>query len=138
MPIQRKLALAAALAALAGAAHADPCTAPVTGYQPGDVVRGRVVYAVDGDSLCLDLGHRQWLEIREARWFAPEAGTYGAYRARQVMRQQVGRQAVCTVARGFNGRTFSYDRVIASCRIDGQPVALIMRAAGVKPGGRGR
>ena len=138
--MQRALALGAFLSALASAAHADPCTAPVTGYQPGDVVRGRVVYAVDGDGLCLELGHGRgrWLEIREARWFAPELSTYAGFRAREVMRQQVGRGAVCTVARGFKGQTFSYDRVIASCRIDGQPIGQIMRDAGVKPGGRGR
>lgn len=140
MTIKRAWALAAALAALAGAAHADPCTAPVTGYRPGDVIRGRIAYAVDGDSLCVALGRGrgQWLEVREAFWFAPELDSPAGRSAQHVMRQLVGRSAVCTVSRSFTGHTFSFDRVVASCRIDGQPIGQIMRAAGVKPGGRGR
>jgi hypothetical protein len=53
------------------------------------------------------------------------------------MDRLVGRRAVCTVRRGQGGRTSSYDRVIATCSVDGVPIGVRMRAAGVKPGGRG-
>jgi len=49
-----------------------------------------------------------------------------------------GRPAVCTVQRGKNGRTSSYDRVIASCSIDGVRLGALMRDAGVGEGGRGK
>lgn len=136
----RALFIAAALVLAAGAAQADPCEAPVTGYRPGQVIAAPIIYAGDGDSLCLALGRdrSQWLEIREARWFAPELHEPGGREAKRVMDQLVGRRAVCTVERGHDGRTSSYDRVIAACRVDGQPIGVIMRAAGIQPGGRGR
>lgn len=136
----RALVIAAGLALVAGAAHADPCEAPVSGYRAGTVITAPIIYAGDGDSLCLALGRdrSQWLEIREARWFAPELHEAGGREAKRVMDRLVGRRAVCTVERGQNGRTSSYDRVVAACRVDGQPIGAIMRAAGIQPGGRGR
>lgn len=136
-----RLSLAAlALAAFAGAAQADPCEAPVSGYRPGQVISAPIIYAGDGDSLCLALGSGpgQWLEIREAAWFAPELAEPGGRDAKRVMDRLVGRRAVCTVQRGQGGRTTSYDRVIAACRVDGVWVGEIMRRAGILEGGRGR
>jgi len=54
------------------------------------------------------------------------------------MDRLVGRRAICTVERGHNGSTRSYDRVIASCSVDGQAIGQIMGQAGVAQGGRGR
>ncbi|PIB91281.1 nuclease [Caulobacter sp. FWC2] len=136
----RALIIAAGLALTAGAAHADPCEAPVSGYRAGQVIAGPVIYAGDGDSLCVALGRdrAQWVEIREARWFAPELHEPGGREAKRVMDRLVGRRAVCIVERGQNGRTSSYDRVIAACSVDGRPIAEHMRRDGIAEGGRGR
>lgn len=136
-----RLSLAAlALALVATQAQADPCTAPVSGYRPGQVISAPISYSGDGDSLCLALGRdpSQWLEIREADWMAPELNEPGGREAKRVMDRLVGRRAVCTVERGKNGRTSSFDRVIAACRVDGVPIGVRMRAAGIAEGGRGR
>jgi hypothetical protein len=131
--------LAVGLALVASAAQADPCEAPVRGYKPGDRLVGLVWYAGDGDSLCIGQGSNptSWIEIREARWFAPELHEPGGREAKRVMDSLVGKRAVCTVERGQGGRTHSYDRVIAACRVHGRLIADIMAAAGVRPGGRG-
>lgn len=136
----RALIIAAGLALVASSAHADPCEAPVSGYKAGTVITATIIHAIDGDGLCLAMGRdpSRWLEIREARWFAPELRETGGREAKRVMDGLVGRRAVCTVERGHNGRTSSYDRVVAACRVDGRPIGDIMRAAGVQPGGRGR
>lgn len=66
------LGIAAVL--LVSPALADPCTARVTGYQPGQAVAGTVRYVGDGDGLCV--GPRRdpatWTEIRLADFYAPE------------------------------------------------------------------
>lgn len=136
----RALFIAAGLALVAGAAQADPCEAPVSGYKAGTVITAPIIHSIDGDGLCLMLGREpsRWLEIREARWFAPELREAGGREAKRVMDRLVGRRAVCTVERGQNGRTSSYDRVIAACRVDGRPIGAIMRESGIRPGGRGR
>lgn len=136
----RTLTLSAAVAMLAGTALADPCEAPVTGYRPGQVISAPIIHSIDGDGLCLALGRHpsDWLEIRESQFYAPELNTPEGRRAKRVMDSLIGKRAVCTVERGKNGATRSYDRVIAACRVDGAPIAVRMRAAGITPGGRGR
>lgn len=133
-----RLAIITATLALATAAHADPCTAPVSGYKPGQVVSGSVIYVGDGDSLCLALGRdpSQWLEIRESDFNAPEINTREGRAAKVTMDRLIGRRAVCTVQRGRNGRVTSFDRVIAACRVDGVPIGVRMRATGISEGGR--
>lgn len=135
----RTVALAALLTLAATAAAADPCEAPVRGYKAGDRIAGLVWYAGDGDSLCVgnEPYPSTWIEIREADWFAPELHAPGGKAAKAVMDRFVGRRAVCTVRRGQNGRTSSYDRVIAACSVDGVAIGVRMRAAGIAPGGRG-
>ncbi|RRN64659.1 nuclease [Caulobacter sp. 602-1] len=135
-----RLGAAAAFTLIAGVAAADPCEAPVSGYRPGQRVSAPIIYVGDGDSFCLALGRdpSQWLEIREARWFAPELHDLGGREAKRAMDRLVGRRATCTVERGHNGQTQSYDRVIAACTVDGLPIAEHMRRAGIAPGGRGR
>lgn len=46
-----RVALTAAILAIATPALADPCTARVDGYKPGQKITGLVWYAGDGDSL---------------------------------------------------------------------------------------
>lgn len=136
----RLLTIAAGAALVASAAHADACEAPVRGFKPGDRISGVIRYAGDGDSLCIGPNQdpNTWIEIREARWFAPELNEPGGREAKRVMDRLVGHRAACTVERGQNGKTSSYDRVIAACRVDGLPIGAIMQAAGIQAGGRGR
>jgi endonuclease YncB( thermonuclease family) len=139
-----RCALTAAFAGLALAlgmsqAHADPCTAPVRGFKAGDRLTGLIWYAVDGDGLCISNSPSPttWIEIRESDFMAPELNEPGGRKAKVVMDRLVGRRAVCTVRRGFNGRVVSYDRVVAACRVDGRSIGEIMAGAGVAQGGRG-
>lgn len=128
------------LALVATQAKADPCTAKVTGYRPGDRISGLVWHSIDGDGLCVGASPTPstWIEIREADFYAPELRTPSGRDAKRVMDQLVGKRAVCSVQLGQNGRTANFDRVIAACRIDGASIATIMRRAGVREGGRGR
>lgn len=133
--------IAAALAALsATAALADPCEASVTGYRAGSVVSGVIRYVGDGDGLCIGdaTDPLAWLEVRLADFYAPELHEAGGRQAKAVLDRFLGRRAICTVGRGPNGSTRSYDRVIASCVVDGRSLADQLRAAGVVEGGRGR
>ena len=80
-----------------------------------------------------------WTEIRLADFFAPELSTpAGRAAAASLTRMVMGKRAVCTAERGQNGRTYSYDRLIAVCRIEGVSVGEMMRRAGVTEGGNGR
>lgn len=135
-----RAALVISFLAFAAPAHADPCEAPVAGYKPGQKIIGLVWYAGDGDSLCVGPSPNPstWIEIREARWFAPELNEPGGRQAKKAMDRLVGHRAICTVERGHNGSTRSHDRVIAACSVDGQPIGRIMARAGVAQGGRGR
>lgn len=82
----RVLIIASALL-FAVPALADPCTASVDGYRPGQRIAGLVWYAGDGDSLCVGPSPdpRTWIEVREARWFAPELNEPGGRKAKAVM-----------------------------------------------------
>ena len=138
----RALALAALLALCATQAHADPCTAPVTGYRAGAVVTGTVRYVGDADSLCIGQGPdpKTWIEIRLADFYGPELNAAGGRAAKQTLVDLTkGTVAVCTVRQSDRGpKTYSYDRLIAQCRVDGASLGDLMRGAGVKEGGNGR
>lgn len=121
-------------------AVADPCGAPVEGYRAGAVVTGQVRYVGDGDSICVgpSVDPAGWVEVRLADWFAPELAEPGGQHAKAAMqRAAMGRAASCVVEQGHNGRTYSYDRVIASCSVGGRDLGDLMRASGVPEGGRG-
>lgn len=135
------VAVGAAIAMIATAAHADPCEAPVKGYKAGAQVSGMVVYVGDGDGLCVALGPSpdRWVEIRLADFYAPELHEPGGKVAKaELDRLTFGQRVTCTARRGDGGRTYSYDRLIATCTIDGKDVGDLMRAAGIEEGGRGR
>jgi micrococcal nuclease len=131
--------LVAAFLAAATAAQADPCKAiPDRGPAPADLRRGavfegRVVYVGDGDSLCVARGLTQsnWVEVRLEDFYAPE------------LREPAGRQAKDALTRVAFGRRLqcrairqSYDRMVASCTLNGVSVGDLMRRAGVAEGGR--
>lgn len=130
---------AAALSLLPTTAQADPCEARVTNYQAGQVIAGRLMYVADGDSICIGEGRnpRHWVEVRLVDWSAPELSQRGGFEAKAVMDRLRGAPVECTVRLGYNGRTTSYDRVLASCLIAGVSAAEHMRRAGIVQGGRG-
>jgi hypothetical protein len=130
-----------ALAAIAAPALADPCEAPVNRFRAGQTFAGEVRYVGDGDSICIGLGPSPatWIEVRLADWFAPELHEPGGALAKATMvRIALGQRAVCTVERGRNGRTYTFDRVVAVCRVRRDSLAVLMRQAGIPEGGRGR
>jgi endonuclease YncB( thermonuclease family) len=122
----------------ATAAHADPCTAPVTGHRPGQVITGQVRYVVDGDGLCIGKSRdpSTWTEIRLEDWSAPELSEPGGKAAKAALSRSLGAQARCTVQRGRGGWTTSFDRVIASCTVGGVSLRERMKRLGQKEGGR--
>lgn len=132
--------LASALALTAFPALADPCEAPVGGYKPGTVVVGRIRYVGDGDSFCVgqSADPASWVEIRLADWFAPELNEPGGREAKRALDRLQGQRATCVATRGHNGSTRSYDRLVATCTVNGRPIAEHMSRAGVEQGGRGR
>lgn len=127
--------------ALASAAHADPCKAiPDVGptpasARPGKIITGPVVYVADGDGICVAIGQgaQNWVEIRIADFYAPELREPGGEQAKAAMeRITMGRTVRCVTGR----RT--YDRVVATCTLNGTSLGSLMRRAGVREGGRGR
>lgn len=126
--------------ALPGLALADPCEADVTRLQAGQVITGTVRYVGDGDSICLGstADPASWIEIRLENWFAPELHDPGGAQAKASMASVAeGRAATCVVRRGRNGRSYSYDRVFATCSIGGRDLAALLQRAGGRQGGRG-
>lgn len=138
-----KLMIMAWIAAFAvvfggGQAWADPCEAPPPGRE-GAHFSGTVRYIGDGDSLCVGTSNNptSWIEVRLADFDAPELNRPGGPEARTALQRiAMGREARCTARRGRSGRVIVYDRVIATCRIDGRSVGDLMREAGVAEGGR--
>jgi micrococcal nuclease len=126
---------------LAGPALADPCKAiPDRGPAPawlasGSSFSGPVVYVGDGDSLCVAVGQgsANWVEVRLADFYAPELSAPGGAQAKAALaRIAAGRQAICLADHQ------TYDRIAAVCSIAGRNLGDLLRAAGVREGGRGR
>jgi len=124
----------------ATSASADPCEAiPEAGPLPaylsfGATFSGPVVEVIDGDSLCVAVGPtpQEWVEVRAADFYAPELATPAGRAAKAALEHLVrGKEAVCVA----NMRT--YDRIAARCRVNGQPIGTLMRAAGIGEGGAG-
>lgn len=118
-------------------ARADPCEGRLP-TRPGETLSGVVRYVGDGDSLCVgpSTNPATWIEVRLSDFDAPElhspTGRLDRDRLSGLVR---GRSLVCVAVRGRNGRVVVYDRVIASCRLDGRPVGDLLRAAGGREGG---
>jgi micrococcal nuclease len=124
----------------AGRAVADPCEAiPDEGPMPaylafGATFSGRVVDVLDGDSLCVAVGpeHKDWVEVRLADFYAPEASEAAGPAAKAALKRiTLGRTAICVAGM----RT--YDRVAARCQVAGRPIGDVMREAHIAEGGHG-
>lgn len=131
------------IALLVAAALGSPCAAPATGYRPGAVVSGEVVRVVDGDSLWLAMapGPEGCIKIRIADFYAPEVRDPGGSEATVWMAAlAAGRRLTCTAERSASNpsRTYSYDRLVAVCRVGEWSLGDLMRSAGVEEGGKGR
>ncbi len=123
--------------AVPATAHADPCEGRLPN-QAGQPFSGVVRYVGDGDGLCV--GDRAdpstWIEVRLADFNAPELNATGGRAALDQLRRLVmGRRLDCVATRGRSGRVIVYDRVIATCRLNGRRIGDLMRAAGIREGG---
>ncbi len=135
--MQRLLVLTAiSILATTVSAFADPCEAPLP-EKPGAEFSGVVSYIVDGDGLCVG-AVQGGVEVRLGDFDAPEQGQPGSQVAKDMLHKiAFGKTVVCTVcedARNPN-RCVSWDRVIATCRLDGRRIGDLMREAGIREGG---
>lgn len=99
---------------------------------------GLVRYIGDGDSLCAgpNSDPSTWIEVRLSDFNAPELHSPTGRADRDRLSGLVrGRVLTCVAVRGRNGRVIVYDRVIASCRLNGRRVGDLLRAAGGREGG---
>jgi len=125
--------------ALAGAAHADPCEAPVRDFTAGDSFSGVVRYVGDGDSLCVGrtTDPADWIEVRLGDFDAPEvASPQGEYAKSLLEAVAMGRSVQCVAGGSRGGRVVSYDRVVAICRVGGSTLGAQLKARGAPQGGR--
>ena len=130
-----RLCLTAAAGLLACAwtapALADPCEGALPAK--GTTFTGIVRYVGDGDGLCVGPAGRpdRWIEVRLADFYAPELQDAGGRDAkRRLERLVMGKPLVCRAGRR------SYDRVVASCTLNGRPLGTLLGVAGGVEGGR--
>jgi endonuclease YncB( thermonuclease family) len=122
---------------LHGAAFADPCEAELP-TKAGAVFAGTIKYVGDGDSLCVGTGSKgsAWVEVRLADFDAPELSTKEGKRGKGILeREAMGKAVSCTVTKGRSGKTTTYDRVLAVCRVGGVTIGDMLRRAGAPTGG---
>ncbi|MFO1186817.1 MAG: hypothetical protein U1E87_04835 [Alphaproteobacteria bacterium] len=99
------------------------------------MLEGRVVHIVDGDGIVLDSG----VEVRLGDFDAPEWDEPGGEEAKAALREiAYGQHVECRRCEGARNprRCTSYDRVVATCRLDGKRLGDLMRARGLRQGGR--
>lgn len=122
---------------LCSSARADPCEGKLP-TEAGTVFTGKVKYIVDGDGLCVGSGEdgATWIEVRTIDFSAPELNTSEGHDAKRIISDlALGKDIACVTTPGRNGTTFSWDRVHATCQIDGVSLAAMMRGAGAPEGG---
>lgn len=128
----------AALTLLPSLAFADPCEGPLPRHA-GQTFSGTVRYVGDGDGLCIGQSDdpSTWIEVRLADFDAPELVSPAGRAVKATLeRIAVGQQAHCVAGGGRTRRVISYDRVIATCRINGRRIGDLLREAGAEEGGR--
>lgn len=136
-PMRRLICAAAIVAALGVApALADPCQAPLPAR--GATFSGPVTYIVDGDGLCVG-ADQGGIEVRLGDFDAPEMNGPDGQKAKEALRKiAFGRTVVCTACEGARNpnKCVSYDRIVATCRLNADRLGDLMRALGIKEGGR--
>lgn len=125
----KALLLVAAVIAAPSFARADPCAGALP-RRAGETFSGAVRYVGDGDGLCVgpsdDPG--TWIEVRLADFNAAELNSPGGPAAKALLeRIAMGRQAQCVAGGGRSRRVISYDRVVATCRINGRSIGDLLR-----------
>lgn len=133
------IAAAASLLCAAGA-MADPCEAvsmdapAPAALREGATFSGSVVLVIDGDSLCVATGTAPsaWVEVRLADFNAAESRSADGPAAKAALQRiAFGEEAVCVAGNK------TYDRIAAICRIRGESIGDLMRAADVAEAGNG-
>lgn len=120
--------------ALIGTVMADPCNAPLPAA--GASFGGPITHIIDGDGICVGTD-QGGIEVRLGDFDAPELSTPEGKAAKiTIAALTMGKWADCQACEGARGRCRSYDRIIATCRIEGQTIGDLMRAAGIPEGGR--
>lgn len=115
----------------------EAAPAPAAAAKPEfpPVITGHVVSIVDGDGLILRSGE----EIRLGDFNAPEWNQAGGPEAKAALSAiAYGETVDCTPCEGARraGQCRSYDRIIATCRLNGRRLGDLMRARGIREGGR--
>jgi endonuclease YncB( thermonuclease family) len=137
MSIMHVFVALAATAIIAAPASADPCEGELP-TKLGTNFSGLVKYVVDGDGICLGTSDDPiaWIEVRFSDFDAPEIGADAGREAKRMVQDKLfEKELSCTTSKGRNGKTRSYDRVLASCRMGAMSVAEILDEAGVPTGG---
>jgi endonuclease YncB( thermonuclease family) len=99
------------------------------------VIFASVTRIVDGDGLVLSTGQG----IRLGDFNAPEWNGPGGPEAKQALTDiAYGADLACTPCEGARNprRCTSYDRIIATCRLNGARLGDLMWARGIAEGGR--
>ncbi|MEQ1608678.1 MAG: nuclease [Hyphomonadaceae bacterium] len=125
-------------ATMAPVCFADPCEAKLPS-KAGAIFSGTVKYVGDGDSLCVGTtgDGNEWIEVRIADFDAPESSTKEGQRGKKILTSAVlGKSVTCTVTKGRSGKTTSFDRVHAICRVGGTSIGDMLRNAVAPTGGR--
>lgn len=116
------------------AVSAPPAESAPDGRMPR-LIAGRAVTIIDGDGLVLSTGD----EIRLGDFNAPEWNQKGGKEAKAALAEiAYGEDLACTPCEGARNpnRCTSYDRIIATCRLNGRRLGDLMRARGIAEGGR--
>lgn len=128
----------AACLLVASPALSDPCKAipdrgPMPAFlRPGATFGGPVGAVLDADSICVTTT-AGLVEVRIADFYGVELHEPGGQEAKaKTSRALLGREIICQAGRR------SYDRVVASCTLQGRPLGRVLRDAGVAEGGRGK
>lgn len=134
--VTRRVVIALAVAVLTLGWSAPVLADPCEGALPAKQARlsGVVRYVGDGDGLCIGPEGRpdRWIEVRLSDFFAPELHeSVGLEAKRRLERLVMNRSIACLASRR------SYDRVIATCKMNGRPLGALLRAAGATEEGRG-
>ncbi|MCC6918920.1 MAG: nuclease [Alphaproteobacteria bacterium] len=100
---------------------------------------GTVYKIVDGDTLRMDLDAGGCTVVRLGDFDAPERGQQGGGIATRALKALVlGKHVVCTGCEGARDpkRCYSHERIVATCRLNGERLGDLMRGKGVPEGGR--